>query len=220
MDFLTQPNQSKHVNNKTSFTGSYMPVVQPALEGRKAGGRWRLCLLFSDNRYLVFYVTLLYRSLKPGRAARLHLPICSPCQLAQWRKGCWARRRDATQPASCPQPQPGGRPALPRNWGALLENPTRQILTQYGLSRGRERQEIRWLHSHPSHPGSLKTRQIPPKSFLKHWDWEKTQLTMAGEGQSMSWGGSSKDTSFIGTKRADTQPRQELTGRRASHAPL
>lgn len=220
MDFLTQPNQSKHVNNKTSFTGSYTPVVQPALEGRKAGGRWRLCLLFSDNRYLVFYVTSLYRSLKPGRAARLHLPICSPCQLAPWRRGCWARRRDATQPASSPRPQPGGHPALPRNWGALLENPARQILTQRSRSQGRERQEIRWLHSCPSHPGSLKTRQIPPNPSSSTGTGKKTQLTTAGKGQSMSWGGSGKDVSFIGTKRANTQPRQELTGRRAPHAPL
>lgn len=94
LDFsTTQPSQSKHVNNKTTFTGSYTPGMQPALEGRKAGGRWRLCLLFSDNRYLVFYVTSLYRSLKPSRAARLHLPICSPR-----RKGCCARHADATQP--------------------------------------------------------------------------------------------------------------------------
>lgn len=76
--------------------------MQPALEGRKAGGRWRFCLLFSNNRYLVFYVTSLYRSLKLGQAAWLHLPICSPHQLAPCWRGCCARHSGATWTAGSP----------------------------------------------------------------------------------------------------------------------
>lgn len=46
LDFSrTQPSQSKHINKRTSFPGSYMPGVQPALEGRKAGaGEGSVCL--------------------------------------------------------------------------------------------------------------------------------------------------------------------------------
>lgn len=131
LDFsTTQPSQSKHVNNKTSFTGSYAPGMQPALEGRKAGGRWRLCLLFSDNRYLVFYVTLLYRSLKPGRAARLHLPICS--------RASWTRGRDVAMPHRPTAPRhKRGHPSPAWELGGIAGKPRKTDLNMTQSLAGR-----------------------------------------------------------------------------------
>lgn len=195
LDFsTTQPRQSKHVNNKTSFTGSYTPGTQPALEGGKAGGRWRLCLLFSDNRYLVFYVTLLYHSLKRGRAARLHLPICSPRQLDPQPRCGNATQTDGS-PTQTGAPQPclgiGGHCGKPCKTDLNVMQPLagRGVLGDgMALKRG-------------------KSPQILPQGLGK---------TLSDHGRvEHKLGGSGKDVSCIGTKGGNTQPRQEPTGAHA-----
>lgn len=93
--------------------------------------------------------------------------------------------QDTPTPQACqlPPTQTRGPPALPGNGGGIAGKSHKTDLNTTRPSAGRgvagDGMAARVSKSHRE----LKNKANPPKSFLKHWDWEKTQLTTAGRGR-------------------------------------
>lgn len=145
---------------------------------------------FSDKRYLVFYVTLLYRGLRPGQAVSSTSPSV-PC-------ASWAEPAQQLPTAKLGHPQPC------RELGDTAGKPHRadlnliRMFTGRGvLGAGSTHVQVKW--------GAGKQGKFPPPDPSSGIGTVKKALTLAGLG-STSWGGSSKDIAVLAAGEQTLSP--------------